>query len=391
MRLAFRLFLLGLILAGCSNLPSMSAPTPTIYKPIISTATILATPTATSTPTVISTPTTSTKSPEIKVNFGRVDYGGIYYTELEGFKEHVNALIWLDDGKTLVIASQQNYLVYFDTQSNKTTINPLGDLWVSSFAISPDKKILAMISAFPIAEEISVRFVNLETGKEISTIRVKKETVFLFNGTTQLVYRGAGTFAPDGKTFILNSGKQITLWDVKSGKQIKELFKCEPNFLVSNIFLNPAKNSLFASSYDINDVQHKKTRFLRWDTNSWRLTATFTGDFYGFSFSPDGDTFTPLGTANINSGTVAELFKFTGSRNLGLYRGDIAYDPNENYIAVSNLQVTSIYYASTGDWYRSLLGFTAEVSEFSPDGTKLAVGGGFERPGVVRIWDLNQP
>ncbi|MBI5294546.1 MAG: PD40 domain-containing protein [Chloroflexi bacterium] len=387
MRLTFKLFLLGFLLTGCITSQSMPVSTPTTYKPIIATATALATLTVIPVSTIIPTATPTAEYPEIKVSLK--GEGGTYFTYLEGFVDHVNSLAWSGDGKTLIIASQQNYLVYYDTQSQKATIHPV-NLWVTSVTVSPDKKTLAAISA-GIGDSASVRFINLETGETISTIKVEKPPIIV-RGNTHIVYRGEGIFAPDGKTFILNSGKQITLWDFASGNQIKVLFTSDTNFLTSGLFFNPAKNLLFTRYSIVENT--KEPKFLRWDTNTWKLTKTFTGDFFGFSFSPDGNTFTPIGGGVniVHSDSATELFNFIGSKNLGLYSGElIAYHPSGKYAAIGNRGYTTIY-TNKGQFWYLLSGFSAEVLEFSPDGKQLAAGGGSERPGLVAIWNnLNFP
>ena len=388
MRLTFKLFLLGLLLMGCVTSQPTPVSTPTTYRPIIPPTIALATLTVipSSTITPIVTPTAAYR--EIKVSS---KWDGLNkYTYLEGFVDHVNSLAWSGDGKTLIIASQQNYLVYFDTQSNKATISPVGDWAISTITVSPNSKILAVNSDSRFIESALVSFMDLETHKVIRTIKVEKP--FIFEGKTKLVYGSTGIFAPDGKTFILNSSKQVVLWDVANGNQIKVLFQCDPNFVVSGLFLNSAKNLLF-TIYNTNGWD-KENKFLRWDTNTWELTKTFTGDFTGFSFSPDGDTFTPIhkDINIVHSNSAAELFNFTGSQNLGLYSGRlIAYDPSGKYVAINNSGYTIIYDVHTGNSILPLYGFDAEVLKFSPDGTKLAAGGGSERPGLVAIWDLNQP
>jgi WD40 repeat protein len=218
-------------------------------------------------------------------------------------------------------------------------------------------------------------------------------------------YVGTGIFAPNGRVFILSCGTKITLWDVVSGYQIKELFNGDVgdrNFLVYGLFLNPAKNLLFANFYDKNGQSQKEFTFLRWDTDSWHPINTLVGDFSGLSFSPDGNTFTPVRkeTNILDSNDFTKLLNFTDARRLGLYSGiSMAYDPSGKYFAIVDVVSTDnagIYYvylynASTGKFIRRTSSFIVETLEFSPDGTKLAIGGGSERQGAVTIWDLSQP
>jgi WD40 repeat protein len=165
MRLSIKLLMLGVLLTGCAKSQLNPTSTPVTYLPTPSSTETHLPAVSTATPTATTNPTASIQ--EIEVNFKDKR------TSLEGFAEHVNSLAWLDDGKTLIISSQQNYLVYFDTQSNKTTTNPISDSAISSITLSPDKKTLAVISDNAFADNTSVRFVDLRTGQIIQTIKVE--------------------------------------------------------------------------------------------------------------------------------------------------------------------------------------------------------------------------
>jgi len=396
MRLSIKLLMLGVFLTGCTKSQLNPTSTPIMYLPTPSLTETHLPADSTITPATI-TPTVAIREIEVNSNNER--------TSLEGFAEHVNSLTWSDDGKTLIISSQQNYLVYFDIQSNKTTINPISNSAISSITLSSDKKTLAVISDNVFADNTSVRFVDLGTGQIIQTIKVEKTPIFIDGGKVLVPYVGTGIFAPNGRVFILSVGTKITLWDVVSGYQIKELFNGDAgdrNFLVYGLFLNPAKNLLFANYYDKNGQSQKEFTFLRWDTDSWQPINTLVGDFSGLSFSPDGNTVTPVRkeTNILDSNDFTKLLNFTDARRLGLYSGiSMAYDPSGKYFAIVDVVSTDnagIYYiylynASTGKFIRRTSSFIVETLEFSPDGTKLAIGGGSERPGVVTIWDLSQP
>jgi len=186
---------------------------------------------------------------------------------LKVFAEHVNSLAWSDDGKTLIISSQQKLSGLFDTQSNKTTTNPISDSAISSITLSSDKKTLAVISDNVFADNTSVRFVDLGTGQIIQTIKVEKTPIFIDSGKVLVPYVGTGIFALTEGFFILSCGTKITLWDVVSGYQIKELFNGDAgdrNFLVYGLFLNPAKNLLLQITMIKIDNPRKSFTFLRW-------------------------------------------------------------------------------------------------------------------------------
>jgi WD40 repeat protein len=378
--------MLGVLLTGCTNSQPNSIPTSIPYQPINSTSTAIATNTSIST-----FATTQTITPqEIKIS------SDDNYTLLEGFSEHVSSLAWSGDGKTLFIASPgQKHLVLFDIQSKKTATTLVSDSVITYIKLSPNKKTLAAITST--MDYITVRFMNLETGKIINTISV--ELLPIYDGATRLAYYGTGTFAPDGKKFVLSSGKQITLWDIESGSQIKELFRCETDFFINRLFVNSAKNMVVAL---YTKDWFKEKIFVGWDANTWELTKTVKSnelaDYPRFAFSPDGNRFA---TTDVGKEidiwdfyTFTKLSSITSSQTSGFLQTlGVAYDSSGKYIAVGDRSgVITIYNASTGDIVRQLVGgFDTAVLEFSPDGTRLAAGGGNERPGVVKIWDLSQP
>jgi len=331
--------------------------------------------------------------PEIKISLDD------NYTLLEGFSEHVTSLAWSGDGKTLfIVPPGQKHLVLFDVQGKKITIVPVSNSVITHIILSPDKKTLAAITST--MDYITVHFMNVETSKIINTISIELPPIYINNGATRLVNYGTGTFAPNGKTFILSSGTQITLWDIESGSRMKELFKCDPNFFIRGLFVNSAKNMVVTFYY--HDWYKEKT-FLGWDTNTWELTKTINGnelaDYTDFAFSPDGNTFatTDVGKEiNVwDSNTFTKSLTITSSQTIGFLQTlGVAYDPSGKYIAISDRSgVIAIYNANTGEIVRQLVGgFEAVVLEFSPDGTKLAAGGvSGERPGQVKIWDFSQP
>ena len=299
-----KLFLVALLLTSCTNPQSNPVPVPSRYQPITSTTAVA---TYASIPTPAMTPTATL--PEIIVS----SKGNRIF--LRGFLDHVNSLAWSRDGKTLIIASQQEYLVFFDVQSKEVTINPASDSAISSITLSPDQKTLAVISAGPLVDIVSVHFINLETGHVIQTIEVERTPIF--EGDARIVYGGTGIFAPDGKTFILNSGRQITLWNVASGSQIKKLFECNSNFFVAGLILNPTKNLLFTIYYE-EYLWGKEKTFLRWDTNTWKLTKTFKGKFESLTMPARIAPQNRIGNSTVSSNTSAIRFSFSMPRRASI-------------------------------------------------------------------------
>ena len=87
---------------------------------------------------------------------------------------------------------------------------------------------------------------------------------------------------------------------------------------------------------------------------------------------------------NLPEGTKARIGK-------GTLSGNITYSPDGTQLAVASSIGIWLYHLSTGSEIALLTGHTDEVEfvEFSPDGSALASGGGYE-DATIRIWDTNK-
>jgi WD40 repeat protein len=272
-----------------------------------------------------------------------------------GFEEHVFSLAWSKDGESLIIGPQNKNLYIYDLDSNKVSIDPIKD--------------------FP--------------ANNLSTL---KGQLFL-------------THDPD--IVIANEYSKLTVWDVTNGKKIKELldFSSElqnygTRFNISGVALSPDGKSLIAGYSK--DFINQKT-FMVWDTSTWNLQRTFSGGNLGpdfeVDFSPDGKRFTTSGGSGIHEPSIWDFNSGKMLLSLGTqpWVYAIAYDPSGKYFATGGTnggnaeeQVVTIYDANSGKPIHKLnaVSFATYILAFSPDGTKLAAGGGSDRPGEVIIWDI---
>lgn len=359
--------ILVLFLVGCS---SMSAPTstPTLPEPTL-TFTPLPTntpkPTETLTPLPTSIPTIvveTTPAELIKISKSQ-------QTILKGFKGSALSLAWTKDGKTLYVGTEQSGLIIYDVINKKVLANSGDGLQIQALALNPDEKTLAA----GIANDGSIRFINPKTGDLMNTLSPTHEN------WVQVL-----TFSPDGK-FLASGGDdgQIVLWDVATAKEIKQLHKGD--FWVWGLSFSPDGKSLIAG-FDT------ESKFRVWDTTTWELQRTFSGDFANdLAFSPDGSKFVSAGggihEANIwDVASEKRLFNLSGLQG---WVWAVAYSPDGKYVASGGVgDIVVVWDANTGNRaYELATGDDfIQTLAYSSDGTKLASGGS-----EVVIWDMTQP
>lgn len=317
-------------------------------------------PTATETPTLSSPPTSTPMATRVLKDSGTI---------VPGFEGFAVSLAWSKDGKTLFIGTKENGLFIYDVDSNQITGSAGNDSQVQALAVSPDGKSLAA----GLGNDGSIRFISVETGE-------LKQTIFPAHDEWIQVL----SFSPDGK--LLASGGddgKILIWDVASAKLIKELY--EASDWVWGLSFSPDGNLLMAGF-------HTEYTFRIWDTKTWELKSTFTGDQAAdLAFSPDGSKVVTAG-GGIHEANIWDVKKGELLFNLGETPGwtwAVAYAPNGKYVASASIgEVIILWDVNTGKAIREL--YTGadflQTLAFSPDGTKLASGGS-----EVIIWNMDQP
>ena len=147
-----------------------------------------------------------------------------------GHRNSVNSVAFSPDGKYIASGSDDNTVKLWDITTGREIRSFTGHSEaVMSVAFSPNGKNIASGS-----HEGTVRLWEVGTGRQIGFFGHSSEVIFV-------------TFSPDGK-HIASISKNIKLWDVTSGKEIREFSGYSSR--LSSISFSPDGRKLASSSID---------------------------------------------------------------------------------------------------------------------------------------------
>jgi WD40 repeat protein len=369
------------ILAACS---SMSAPTITPPPPTSTT-----TPVPTNTPLPTHTPSpTLTPSPVPTKTELPTFTPGPSPTPIKATSKNTvivpdlgsgaRSIVWSRDGKYLYIGTYDKGVAIYDVVHKKLLSFVGNTADVSSLAISPDGKFLAV----GIANDGSVRLWALENAQPKYEV-----TIFPAHGDKVFDPDVLGlAFSPDGK-WVVSSGfdGKVIVWDAYTGEMIKK-FDVEDS--VFEVAFSPDGKSLIAGL----NVHEK---FDVWNTDTWELQNTLQGDqAWDLAISPDGSKIISAGggihEANLwDVKTGTRLFNF--HKETDGFAEAVSYDPNGKLVALGDGYGYVFFLdTSTGQLLKvfHIDGDSSSISAlaFNPDGTKVATAGS-----QVIIWDVDTP
>lgn len=371
------------ILAACG---SMSAPTAT-PTPLPPTLTFTPVPTDTSLPTQTPSPTFTSSPVPTETEFPTFTPGPSPTPIKATSKNTVivpdlgsgaRSIVWSRDGKYLYIGTYDKGVAIYDVV-NKKLLSFVGNTAdVSSLAISPDGRFLAV----GIANDGSVRLWALENAYPKYEV-----TIFPAHGDKVFGYDVLGVaFSPDGK-LVASSGfdGKVIVWDAFTGEMIKK-FDVEDS--VFEIAFSPDGMFLVAGL-------NVHEEFNVWNTDTWELQKTIKGDqAWDLAISPDGSKMISAGggihEANLwNLKTGKRLFNF--HKETDGFAEAVSYHPNGKLVALGDgYGYVFILDTSTGQLLKEFHvdgdGRSISALAFNPDGTKIATAGS-----RVIIWDLNTP
>jgi len=274
---------------------------------------------------------------------------------LEGHSEYVSSVAFSPDGSLLASGSGDKTVKLWDVRS-RTLAATLVHSYVNSVAFSPDGSLLASGCSEYMGSEV------------IPTVKlwdVRSRTL----AATLETYNTVVAFSPDG-SLLASGGK---LWDVRSRTLVVTL----ENSYVDSVAFSP-DGSLLAS------IGLLRTRTVKlWDVRSRTLVATLENSYNGVvAFSPDGS----LLASGSDYGTVM-LWDVRSRTLMATLEGhssvrSVAFSPDGSLLASGIYNEVRLW-----DVKSRTLVMTLENSGFvvfSPDGLLLASVSG----GTIRLWDV---
>lgn len=294
--------------------------------------------------------------------------GQILHT-LAGHEGAVRALAWSPDGKTLASAGMDNAIRFWEAATgNLKRTQKLKDTSARTLAWSPDGKLITF------DQRNEIQLVEAENGGLLRTLK----------GHTSRI--AALAWSPKGNT-LASAGEQdraIRLW-VKNADAGVRVINSGLTGWLNGLAWSPDNEVIVAVSEDWG--------FRRWRTNMLKpfgFPQEGSSPLKCVAWSPDGKTLLFGG----RDGSVRMWDPETGKtiRDLpGLAKEDnsfvTAWSPDSKQLAIVEGNTVRIRSSATGQIRCTFpeQGTVVAALAWSPDGTKLALGGSSD--GSVRIWD----
>jgi WD40 repeat protein/Flp pilus assembly protein TadD len=279
--------------------------------------------------------------------------------------------VFSPDGLHLAADSDDGVVRLYDARTGQETLAFKGPVRIYRPAFSPDGLRLAVAG-----EDSVLRVYDARTGQEVLALRGP-------------VHSGASMLSPDGSRLVAQGADGvIRIYDLRMGQEALSL---QGPVRLQNPALSPDGSRLAA----IGDDGVVRV----YDVRAGHEEVTLQGPppLHSSTLSPDGSRFAARGGDGVvrlyDTRTGLELLALRGPASLVLDRVGVVFSPDGSRAAVrpSGFSiwgdgVVRVYDTRTGQEALTLQGPTKlGTMAFSPDGSRLAVGG---QDGMVRVYDL---
>src|SRR6516225_812805 len=193
-------------------------------------------------------------------------------------------------------------------------------------------------------------------------------------------------FSPDGRTLATASVELVQLWDAETGQELKR-FPADPIHVHCVTFSSDGKYVAAVGNSKCAKV---------WDVNSGEEVSSFPGHLTrvkSVAFHPSGEY-----VASGDGDFKVYLWDPTTGREIRTplsghtdYVEAIAFSPDGGYLATASWKEVIIWDAKSFAEIKRLGRFAGTIwcVAFSPDGKRLAAGGGYKGKGEIKIWDVS--